>query len=428
MRAVSAPDLQRAAFPDYTLCCLFLGGGDQCGVTRHNPRTVFMINDHKRKEMGEKLSGQQNALLRTFIDHTPAPVAMFDTQMRYLAYSRRWVKDYNLGDRDITGLSHYEVFPGLPRKWKEIHQRCLAGATEKAEEDSFVRPDGKMEWLRWEIHPWYQDGDAIGGIIIFSEVITERKQAEQALQAYRDQLEDIVRRRTAALVSANLELEAFCHSVSHDLRTPLRSIGSFSQILLEDYAAVLDEQGHDHLNRVILANQRMEFLIDSLLRLSRITQQDLNPQTVDLSLLAHKTVAKLGESNPDRRVTVDIQPDLVISGDPQLFDIAIDNLIGNAWKYTSERPDAQITFGVSLRRGQRVFFVRDNGVGFDMQYYDKLFVPFQRLHTDAEFEGSGIGLSIVARIIQRHGGSIWARSEAGQGCTVCFTVDERSSG
>ncbi len=228
------------------------------------------------------------------------------------------------------------------------------------------------------------------------------------------------------LETTNKELEAFSYSVSHDLRAPLRSIDGFSQILLEDYADEFDEEGRDYLGRVRASSQRMGRLIDDLLGLSRVTRGTMRRERVSLSTLAEEVAEGFREANPDRRVEFLAQRGLEVWGDPRLLRVALVNLIGNAWKFTEKEPEARISFGMDEKRSQRslvpIYYVRDNGAGFDMAYADKLFGAFQRLHAADEFEGTGIGLATVQRVVRRHGGQIWAEGEVGRGATFYFTV------
>jgi signal transduction histidine kinase len=239
----------------------------------------------------------------------------------------------------------------------------------------------------------------------------------------------LVRSRTLAehasrdLEEANRELEAFSYSVSHDLRAPLRSIEGFSQILLEDYADKLDEEGEKYLGRVRAASRRMALLIDDLLDLSRVSRRPLRRELVDLSAQAREITAELGKSQPDREVEFVIADRLAANGDARLLRLALENLLGNAWKFTSREERARIEFrSTTLEGRERVYFVRDNGVGFDEAYAGKLFGAFQRLHEPEEFEGTGIGLATVQRIVRRHGGRVWAEGEVGKGATFFFTL------
>jgi PAS domain S-box-containing protein len=285
--------------------------------------------------------------------------------------------------------------------------------------------------------------------------IEQQKRSEQEVRELNAALEKRVQERTAQLEASNRELEAFCYSVSHDLRAPLRSIDAFSQLVREDYGEKLDAQGHQYLNTVAEASRQMARLIDDLLHLSRVTRTEMYRQTVSLTALAEHVVTGLRQLEPKRQVEIKIAPDLKASGDERLLRIVLDNLLSNAWKFTGKNPSARIEFGVQewtgqdtatangnsngnggsagagagagkVRAGEKVFFVRDDGAGFDMQYAGKLFGAFQRLHSGDDFPGHGVGLATVQRIVNRHGGQIWAQSALGEGATFYFTLPEDS--
>jgi PAS domain S-box-containing protein len=254
-------------------------------------------------------------------------------------------------------------------------------------------------------------------IVVITD-ITERKKAEEALKRALTNLEQ----SSARLAASNKELEAFSYSVSHDLRSPLRSIDGFSQALLEDYAGKLDDTGQDYLKRLRNASQKMGELIDGMLRLSRLSRSEIHKEPIDLSILALEITTRLRETQPERNGEVIIGKDLTADGDPQLLRALLENLLGNAWKFTSKVPRAVIEFG-SIRHGaQKTFFIKDNGAGFDMTYVDKLFGAFQRLHDVTDFPGTGIGLATVRRIVSRHGGTVRAEGEVGKGATFYFTL------
>lgn len=237
-----------------------------------------------------------------------------------------------------------------------------------------------------------------------------------------DELEARVRRRTAELKVSNRELEAFNYSVSHDLRAPLRAIDGFSQALLEDYGDQLDEEGRGHLDRVKAAANRMGELIDSLLKLSRVSRSEMDSQLVDLSEIATEIVEDLRQRQPERVVEVSIQPDAVAQCDPVLLRSVLENLLGNAWKFTGNTDAAHIRFAATRTDGESVYSVSDNGAGFDMAYSNKLFSAFQRLHGQSEFPGIGVGLATVSRIVWRHGGRVWAEGVPDEGATFYFTL------
>ena len=258
---------------------------------------------------------------------------------------------------------------------------------------------------------------------VLASRIAGARQREENDRRMKADLEQRVTERTVALQAANQELEAFSYSVSHDLRAPLRAIDGFSQALLEDYLGQLDDQGKNYLNRVRAATQRMGHLIDDMLVLSQITRVEMRREAVDLSALAADVLAELQKSEPERKVDWRIESGLIAEGDAQLLRVALVNLLGNAWKFTGKTANAKIEFGVIPNAdGTTDFFVRDNGVGFDMAYASKLFGAFQRLHTLAEFPGTGIGLATVQRIIHRHGGQVHGEGVLGQGATFHFTL------
>ena len=265
----------------------------------------------------------------------------------------------------------------------------------------------------------------LGGLIIAQSVRVLLEQGR--LRKAHDELEERVRQRTADLELANRELEAFSYSVSHDLRAPLRSIDSFTRLLQEDCGDKLDDEGKDNLQRVRAASKRMDQLIEDMLNLARVTRGELRMEPVNLSSLAQEIIGELAVREPEREVHLLIAPAVVVSGDGNLLRIALGNLLGNAWKFTSKREEAKIEFGVIRQEGRPVYFVRDNGAGFDMVFARKLFGAFQRLHTTKDFPGTGIGLAIVQRVIHRHEGRVWAEGTVDGGATFFFTLGKQST-
>jgi light-regulated signal transduction histidine kinase (bacteriophytochrome) len=221
-------------------------------------------------------------------------------------------------------------------------------------------------------------------------------------------------------------METFVYSIAHDLRAPLRSVSEFAKIVTEDYAEKLEERGKNYLGRVRRGTEKMNGLVEGLLRLSRITRQKLELTQFDMSKAALDVVSELREAGVCKRVEIDFQEGLIVFADPVLFNMVISNLIGNSCKFTSKTENARVEFGSFEEKGKTVYYIRDNGAGFSQEYTGKMFEPFHRLHSDQEFEGTGIGLSIVERIIHRHGGRIWAEGKVGQGATIFFTLGNDS--
>lgn len=251
--------------------------------------------------------------------------------------------------------------------------------------------------------------------------ITERKAIEDELSFHKNKLEQIVEDRTRELNETIQEMESFSYSVSHDLRTPLRSINGFSRALVEDCMDKLNEEGWDYLSRIINATDRMSEIIDNLLLLSRVSRHDLKATLIDMSQLAKNVIEQLLILHPEREIKVNIQEDMTAIADPKLIMLLLENLLGNAIKYTSKKDEPYIQFACKVKDNQTVFFVKDNGAGFDMQFSDKLFKAFQRLH-GAEYDGTGIGLATVHRVIQRHSGRIWTESEIEKGAAFYFVI------
>ncbi|MCK4742681.1 MAG: PAS domain S-box protein [Sulfuriflexus sp.] len=286
------------------------------------------------------------------------------------------------------------------------------------------RKDGSVYWVETTIVPFVNKQGMPYQYVGIQTDISDRKEAAQKLRDYQEHLEDKVEERTNNLKVANSELESFCYSVSHDLRAPLRSIDGFSQALLEDCAEQLDEQACDYLDRVRTSSHRMGELIESLLNLSKVVRSDMIKSQVNLSQLAVNVINQLSTGEPERKVDFICAPDLVVSGDERLLLAMLENLLGNAWKFTSRSDQASIELGVVHEETRDVFFIRDNGTGFDEKYMHKMFEPFQRLHSNDDYEGTGIGLATVQRIVRRHGGEVWAESTADNGATIFFELGE----
>ncbi len=329
--------------------------------------------------------------------------------------------------------------PESRERWFEALRRCLDTGEPVGLDVAFIMADGRPGWVRVEAGLVYDGEGKVMGVQGLTLDITDRVTAEQELAGINVTLEERITARTAELVSlngvlasanrglaeVNAELEAFSYSVSHDLRAPLRAISGFARLIEVDHAEELSDEARRLFDRIQQASERMGRLIDDLLDLTKVGRGELNVVAVDLSALARKTLASLAQSDPDRSVQLRIQDDLVVFGDALLTRVLIENLLGNAWKFTSRQPHALIEVGSAADPDdptRTVVVVRDNGAGFDMAYVDKLFHPFQRLHTAQEYPGTGVGLAIVRRIVERHQGKVWAEGHVDQGATVSFRL------
>jgi PAS domain S-box-containing protein len=378
--------------------------------------------DRQRAERAESAVAESDSRLSQIIDNTSAVIYLRDCDGKYILVNRQYENLFGVRREKLVGLTDHDIFPvELADAFRANDLKALESRVPLQMEEVAPHADGPHTYItvKYPVTDATGNPSAVCGI---STDITEVKHAQEEIRRLNAELEERVRQRTTELEASTRELDAFAYSVSHDLRAPLRALDGFSQVLAEDYADVLDETGREYLRRIQAATVRMGQLIDDLLDLSRTTRMELRRQPVDLAHLADEVTAELRAAEPDRVVTIDIDEGLHGSGDPHLLRLVLQNLIGNAWKFTGQRTAARIELGVQERNGQSVFFVRDNGAGFDPRYADKLFAPFQRVHSAKDFPGSGIGLAIVWRIIRRHGGEVWAESTPGSGATFFFTL------
>ncbi|WP_455367085.1 PhnD/SsuA/transferrin family substrate-binding protein [Kaarinaea lacus] len=379
------------------------------------------IEEHKKTDAELRLARR---MLQLVLDTIPVRVFWKDENSVYLGCNKLFAHDAGLKSPDeLIGKTDYDMgWKEQAELYRSDDQKVMQlGKPKLNYEEPQSTPDGRTIWLETSKIPLTDtEGNIIGLLGTYAD-ITERKKNDEELQQYKQHLEEMVAERTAALEASNEELESYSYSIAHDLRSPLRSLVGFSQIIAKDAAPKLNPDELDALRRITSAGKHMAELIDDILELSRITRRELKLETINISAIAHDIANNLTEHNSSRKIHWCIQDNMLDHGDEQLLRLLMQNLIDNAWKFTRDVKEARIDIGQSCSDNNCVYYVRDNGVGFDMQYADKMFMPFQRLHAD-EFEGTGIGLATVQRIIQRHGGKVWAETTSDAGTTFYFTL------
>jgi PAS domain S-box-containing protein len=386
---------------------------------------VKNITDRKKtEERIQKLMAsvqEERDRLSTLVNSIPDEVWFADTQKNFTLANPSAIHEFGfestLNEIEVESFARsLEVYrpDGTPRPVEEAPTlRALEGELIKNEEEIIRTPaTGELRYRQVSAAPVKDaNGNIIGSVAVVRD-ITGLKKAEENLKRYTTELE-----------ASNKELESYSYSISHDLRTPLRTLDGFSEMVIAEYGDKLDETGKNYLNRIRKASQTMSQLTEDVLKLSRITRAEMHKGKVNLTEITTAIADELKASHPERQAEFSIAPDLIVNGDKSLLEILLRNLLENAWKYTSKCPDTRIEVGENRQEGKRVYFIKDNGVGFDMKYYDKLFQPFQRLHTSKDYPGTGIGLATVARVTHRHSGKIWAESEIGKGTTFYFTLE-----
>jgi PAS domain S-box-containing protein len=375
----------------------------------HSLNTIIDITERKKAEQALR---ETRDYLDNLLNYANAPIIVWGPDFGITQFNHAFERLTGRRASEVLGKNIDILFPEDKREQSmEYIRRTMSGERWETVEIPILHSNGTVRTLLWNSANLHDPGGRIIATIAQGQDITERKQAEESLQKYTRELE-----------IANKEMEAFNYSISHDLRQPLRTLQSFSQLIDQEFGDKLDETAKDYLNRVIKASQYMSQLTDDMLRLSRISHSVMSQDKVNLTDIAQSIVQELVNRHPERRAKIDIDPNLEVTGDEGSLTIALRNLVENAWKFTSKQPLTSIQIGELNQDGEKVYFIRDNGIGLDMKYKDKLFQPFNRLQR--EFPGTGVGLAIVQRVIHRHGGKIWAESEVGKGTTFYFTLGE----
>ncbi len=370
-------------------------------------------------ESREKRLKESNETLDAFFNAVHESMVFIDPQGTVLLSNRVGSERLGADVKDFVGTSLYDHFPAEVRASRRAQYETVVTTKKPV----YFQDARAGRFFEQRCFPVLNMKGEVRGVAIFAYDITARKQAEEENKRLNTELEQRVRDRTIELEAANKELEAFAYSVSHDLRAPLRAMEGFSSALLSDYRERMDEQGIHYLERIGGASRRMGQLINDLLNLSRISRQELTRKAVDLAALAQEIGQELQSQDRNRLVRLLVAPNLTAWGDARLLRIVFVNLLNNAWKFTGRNEETRIEVGAAVNEsGETVYYVKDNGVGFDMAYADKLFAPFQRLHGVNEFPGTGIGLATVQRIVARHGGRVWAEAKVGEGATVHFVL------
>jgi PAS domain S-box-containing protein len=382
---------------------------------RHGGHVGFL---NITRDLTERIRLEEQA--KNFFAVSPGLLCMVGKDGFFKRANSGWEKVLGYSETELNALQYLGLVHPEDRAAAPAADGMMAGGMPLGQfENRYRCKDGSYRWLMWK------SAISADSQLIYAAAtdITERKRTEEKIAG----LNKTLQQQNVLLESTNKELEAFSYSVSHDLRTPLRSLDGFSQALLEDYSERLDDQGRNYLERVRAGSQRMGHLIDDLLNLSRVSRSDINREQVDLSKIAREVAEELKTAGGERGVEFAIEEGLVAETDSRLMRIALTNLLGNAWKFTSKRPNARIEFGSVKEKGGKVYFVRDNGAGFDPAHATKLFGAFQRLHSMNEFPGTGIGLATVQRIVQRQGGRVWAEGRVDAGATFYFSLEPFSA-
>ena len=382
-----------------------------CVSNPSNPLSVSeLFSSQKLSNNTLIINEEEENVLKIFIKRIPAAIAIFDKNLNYIITSDRWAEETNAQIKDVIGKNHYEVVHDIPLKWKKIHERCLNGEHLKCEEDSFKRSDGSIEWLRWEILPWYKKEKNIGGIILFVEHITKRKILEKKMLGM-----------IKALNKSNIELEKFAHICAHDLNEPLRTIANYNHILQEKFNKDINPETKKYLDILTKSVKHMSILVNGILSYSQFGTSKLNKSLFSLEHTLNSVKMILWKKIKDKNSFIYSDKLPTVYGDITLLTHVFQNLISNALKFNeSDIPIIYVT--VKEQKNRYIFTIEDNGIGIDAKYHKKIFELFVRLNPPSKYEGTGMGLSLSKKIIEAHGGRLWVKSSLNNGSQFLFTL------
>ena len=380
------------------------------------PARMIGVNwDVTAEVMAERLSAEHASQLRAFIRDAPAAIAMVDRNVRYIEASERWMADYGLVREEVIGRSHYEVFPDLPAHWPGLHRRALAGEVLRSDAEAFPRADGRVVWLQWEIRPWEEPNGTPAGLLFFTRDITQQVQLQLDLQE-----------QSAVLTRSNDDLQQFAFAASHDLQEPLRAMAGCAQILQSSYRGRLDADADELIGHMVDGATRMRQLIDDLLSFSRVGTHGETFGLVPLESALADALRNLQQAVTESGAEITMGHLPTVTADRAQFVQLFQNLVGNAIKYRSIAVP-KISVRGERRDGLWEIVVRDNGIGVPAEGRERVFQIFQRLHSRTEYPGTGVGLALCRRIVERHGGQIWIAPADGAGTEIRFTLPERAA-
>jgi len=389
-------------------------------VLKANQNLQKSLSDMKQAELNFH---ESESKVNEIIEHAQSIIYLKDLDGRYILVNKQFEKVLGKSKRDVVGKTSNEIFSNdLANNYSEVEQYVFETQTEIESEDIMCDQNNNERYYTSIRFPLMNNSGEMYALCGFSSDVTEQRSAQLKLSSFNKELEKRVIERTSELDAANKELKAFAYSIAHDLSSPLRAINGFSQILLTEYEENFDDVSKQYLLKIKQSTKHMDEVIQALLRLSRVVRNDLIVEEVSISDLAESILLKYCNEEPERMVSISVAPNLTMIADKKLILIFLDNVIGNAWKYCSRNKNTIIEIGAMSEANEIVYYIKDNGCGFDMKYVDKIFLPFVRLHDNHQYSGIGVGMAIAIRIIKRHSGKLWAKSEINKGTTIFFTI------